>query len=545
MDGTKRAYIARKTAFPKAGTAQYKALQDQTMKYLVQQSELEQKAKGLGITVTDKDVQARIAQIKKQYFGGSQTKYLAQLKAQGLTEALLALNLQGQILSERIYAKVTGNTKVTDADIAKYYAAHKSTYAKAASRDVRHILVNSKTLADSIEAQLKAGASFAVLAKKYSKDPGSAAQGGKLTISKGQTVAPFDKVAFALKLNELSAPVHTTYGWHVIQALSAGQAGDAAAVEGRQDGDLDAAPADEEDRRDQQVGRRREQGVREEDRVPDRLHAAQHGNHDDCRDHDLATSVEGLEQALLDLQRLTEQLRRECPWDRDQTARTIVPHTVEEAYEVADAALAGDDAKLLDELGDLLFQVYFLALLLSEKGEGDLADVARGIHEKLVRRHPHVFGEVQADTAGRVKENWDRIKVEQEGREGVFHDVPATLPGLLYARKVQQRAKSVGFEYPDVAGAVADLDDELRELKDDLDSPERRAEELGDVLFAAVNVARKLEVDPELELRRAADRFRARVETAEKLAASNGENWSELPLEQQDRYFDRAKETTE
>jgi XTP/dITP diphosphohydrolase/tetrapyrrole methylase family protein/MazG family protein/ATP diphosphatase len=259
----------------------------------------------------------------------------------------------------------------------------------------------------------------------------------------------------------------------------------------------------------------------------------------------LATDVEGLEQALLDLQRLTEQLRRECPWDRDQTERTIVPHTVEEAYEVADAALAGDDAKLLDELGDLLFQVYFLALLLSEKGEGDLETVARGIHAKLVRRHPHVFGEVEADTAGRVKENWERIKVEQEGREGVFHDVPNALPGMLYARKVQQRAKSVGFEYPDVAGAVADLDEELRELKDDLESPERRAEELGDVLFAAVNVARKLDVDPELELRRAADRFRARVETAENLAASSGENWSELPLEQQDRYFDRAKETTE
>jgi MazG family protein len=255
--------------------------------------------------------------------------------------------------------------------------------------------------------------------------------------------------------------------------------------------------------------------------------------------------MEGLEQALLDLQHLTERLRHECPWDRDQTARTIVPHTVEEAYEVADAALSGDDTKLLDELGDLLFQVYFLALLLSEKGEGDLAVVARGIHEKLVRRHPHVFGDVEAKTAGRVKENWERIKVEQEGREGVFHDVPNALPGLLYARKVQQRAKSVGFEYPDVAGAVADLDDELRELKDDLGSPERRAEELGDVLFAAVNVARKLDVDPELELRRAADRFRERVETAEMLAASNGENWSELPLEQQDRYFDRAKETTE
>ncbi len=255
--------------------------------------------------------------------------------------------------------------------------------------------------------------------------------------------------------------------------------------------------------------------------------------------------MEGLEQALLDLQRLTEQLRRECPWDRDQTARTIVPHTVEEAYEVADAALAGDDAKLLDELGDLLFQVYFLSLLLSEQGNGDLASVARGVHAKLVRRHPHVFGDVEAKTATRVKENWDRIKREQEGREGVFHDVASALPSLLYARKVQQRAKSAGFEYPDVAGAVADLDDELRELKDDIESPERRAEELGDVLFAAVNVARKLDVDPELELRRAADRFRTRVETAETLAAARGENWSELPLDEQDRYFDLAKETAE
>jgi MazG family protein len=253
--------------------------------------------------------------------------------------------------------------------------------------------------------------------------------------------------------------------------------------------------------------------------------------------------LEGLQEALLDLQRLTEQLRRECPWDREQTAQTIVPHTVEEAYEVADAALADDDAKLLDELGDLLFQVFFLSLMLQEKDKGDIADVARGVHAKLVRRHPHIFGDVEAKTATRVKENWDRIKREQEGREGVFHDVPSSLPGLLYARKVQQRAKSVGFEYPDIAGAVADLDDELRELKDDIESPERRAEELGDVLFAAVNVARKLDVDPELALRRATDRFRTRVETAEKLASSSGENWTELPLEQQDRYFDLAKET--
>ena len=249
--------------------------------------------------------------------------------------------------------------------------------------------------------------------------------------------------------------------------------------------------------------------------------------------------MQGLSEALLELQQLTERLRRECPWDREQTARTIVPHTVEEAYEVADAALADDDAKLLDELGDLLFQVFFLSLLLQERDSGDLEGVTRNVHAKLVRRHPHVFGDVDAATPARVKENWEKIKREQEGREGVFHDVAEALPALLYARKLQQRARAVGFEYPDVQGALADLDDEVRELKEDLDPSE-----LGDVLFAAVNVARKLDVDPELELRLAAQRFRDRVTTAEALAAERGENWSELPLDQQDRYFDLAKETT-
>jgi len=257
-----------------------------------------------------------------------------------------------------------------------------------------------------------------------------------------------------------------------------------------------------------------------------------------------------LAEALLELQELTERLRRDCPWDREQTARTIVPHTVEEAYEVADAALGGDPAKLLDELGDLLFQVYFLALLLAEEGNGDLEAVARNVHEKLVRRHPHVFGEVEAPTPGRVRENWERIKREQEEREGVFHDVAETLPSLLYARKVQRRARAVGFEYPNLAGAMADLDDELRELKAELGqepAPETEPDprvfaELGDVLFAAVNVARRLNVDPELALRAASDRFVMRVERAEELAAGEGKRWTELELDEQDRYFDLAKE---
>jgi len=257
-----------------------------------------------------------------------------------------------------------------------------------------------------------------------------------------------------------------------------------------------------------------------------------------------------LAEALLELQELTERLRRDCPWDREQTARTIVPHTVEEAYEVADAALGGDPAKLLDELGDLLFQVYFLALLLAEEGNGDLEAVARNVQEKLVRRHPHVFGEVEAPTPGRVRENWERIKREQEEREGVFHDVAETLPSLLYARTVQRRARAVGFEYPNLAGAMADLDDELRELKAELGqepAPETEPDprvfaELGDVLFAAVNVARRLNVDPELALRAASDRFVTRVERAEELAAGEGKRWTELELDEQDRYFDLAKE---
>jgi len=250
-----------------------------------------------------------------------------------------------------------------------------------------------------------------------------------------------------------------------------------------------------------------------------------------------------LAEALLDLQELTERLRSDCPWDREQSSRTIVPHTVEEAYEVADAALADDDPKLLDELGDLLFQVYFLALLLEERGAGDLEQAARLIHEKLVRRHPHVFGDVEAKTPERVKENWEAIKREQEDRRGIFHHVPAALPSLLYARKVQLRAAAVGFEYPDLAGALADLEDELVELKAELDGPpERQAAEVGDLLFASVNVARRLGVDPELELRRATQRFVNRVVEAERLAEADGAGFADLELEEQDRYFDRAKE---
>jgi MazG family protein len=259
-----------------------------------------------------------------------------------------------------------------------------------------------------------------------------------------------------------------------------------------------------------------------------------------------------LADALLELQGLTERLRRDCPWDREQTARTIVPHTVEEAYEVADAAFDDRPEKLLDELGDLLFQVYFLSLLLSEQGYGGLEDVARAVHGKLVRRHPHVFGEEEARTAGRVRENWERIKSDQEGREGIFHDVPAALPALLEARKVQRRAAAVGYDWPDLGGPIAEVQEELEELRDEVaragepapetEPDERVADELGDVLFTVVNLARRLNVDPELALRRTSRKFVRRVEAAERLAGEEGRAWRELALEEQDGYYDRVKD---
>jgi MazG family protein len=257
-------------------------------------------------------------------------------------------------------------------------------------------------------------------------------------------------------------------------------------------------------------------------------------------------------QAAGELLELTATLRRECPWDRVQTVESIVPHTLEEAYEVAEAAReAGPSAKLIDELGDLLFQTTFLALLCSEAGLGDWADVADGVSRKLIRRHPHVFGDVEAETAGDVRVRWEQVKVDQEARVGIFHDVPQLLPGLLFARKIQRRAASVGFEYERDAAALADLESEVRELGEELAlRPPHQAErpadpeleaELGDVLFAAVNVARRIGADPELAVRAAARRFRERVERAEALATADGTPFAGLETAEQERYYQRAK----
>jgi MazG family protein len=259
----------------------------------------------------------------------------------------------------------------------------------------------------------------------------------------------------------------------------------------------------------------------------------------------VSASRPAIQQALLRLDELTRRLRRECPWDREQDERTIVPHTLEEAYELADAAHRRDDGKLLDELGDVLFQVHFLSLLLEERGAGDLAAVAEHCRQKLIRRHPHVFSDVEVADAGEVLRNWDQIKKTEEGREqGVFAEVPENLPSLLHARKVQRRASSSGFDFPGVEGPLQSVRDELDELEAAPDA-DARFHELGDVLFAAVNVARKLKVDPELALRAASERFRGRVETAVGLAAREGRAWEDLPPDEQLAYYARGRLTAD
>jgi foldase protein PrsA len=227
MDQAKKNYAANKQQWPAAGTQQYTALRKQAMQFLVQRAEFEQKAADLGIKVTDSDVDKQLATIKAQYFGKGgkcdptcEKKFSAELKKQNLTTDQVRDDVGANVVQNKIYEKVTAGVQVSDKDVADYYKKNKAQYVQPESRDVRHILVKKKALADQIYQQLLSGASFAALAKKYSTDPSSKDSGGKLTISKGRQVPEFDKVAFKLKAHQIAKPVKTTYGWHVIEALT-------------------------------------------------------------------------------------------------------------------------------------------------------------------------------------------------------------------------------------------------------------------------------------------------------------------------------------
>jgi parvulin-like peptidyl-prolyl isomerase len=221
IDRSKRQAKLQKQTFPKVGTAEYKTVQSNLVTYLVRRTENEKEAAALGIAVTDAQVQSRLDQVKKQYYKNDDKKFMQAVKAQGLTLAQVQSDIRGQLLSQKLVDKLTQDVKVSDAEVQRYYDHNQSQYAIPESREVRHILVKTKAEAESIRSQLLKGADFAALAKKYSQDPGSKAQGGKLTISKGQTVPSFEEASFTLATMQLSQPVKTQFGYHLIQPLGA------------------------------------------------------------------------------------------------------------------------------------------------------------------------------------------------------------------------------------------------------------------------------------------------------------------------------------
>jgi tetrapyrrole methylase family protein/MazG family protein len=252
---------------------------------------------------------------------------------------------------------------------------------------------------------------------------------------------------------------------------------------------------------------------------------------------------------LVRFHQLARTLREQCPWDQEQTHHSLVRYLLEETYEVVDALEALDpddpstDDALVEELGDLLYQIEFHATIAEQEGRFTMADVARGVHDKLVRRHPHVFGDTVATDSDTVLANWDAIKRVEKGRTSVFDGVPTSQPSLSYAYAVQRKASKVGFDWPDVDGALPKIAEEAAEVRAAADSGDEMQvhAEVGDLLFAVVNVARHLGVEPEAALRAATLKFRRRFEQVEALATERGIDLHDAELASLDALWDEIK----
>ncbi len=250
--------------------------------------------------------------------------------------------------------------------------------------------------------------------------------------------------------------------------------------------------------------------------------------------------------ALLEVMARLRDPDNGCPWDREQTYATIVPHTIEEAYEVADAIAREDWPELQAELGDLLFQVVFYAQIAREEGRFDFDDVANGIVEKMTRRHPHVFSDARYANAAEQTAAWERIKAAEKPERpvGVLDGIPLTLPALTRAVKLQKKAARVGFDWGAVEPVLAKIEEEIAEIRHEIASaapPERLADELGDVLFACANLARHLQIDPEAAVRGTNAKFERRFRRIEAWLAEEGRTPAESTLAEMDALWERAK----
>lgn len=233
-----------------------------------------------------------------------------------------------------------------------------------------------------------------------------------------------------------------------------------------------------------------------------------------------------------------------CPWDREQTHKSIVKNAVEEAYEVVHAIETDDVAGLREELGDLLLQVVLHAQIAADDGEFTIDDVVAEVADKIVRRHPHVFGDAEAGTPTEVLATWDTIKRAEKAEKGkgLLGDVPHALPALMLAQTISRKAVGAGFEWDSLDGVWAKVHEELEELKATEPGSPEAADEIGDVLFTVVNLARKQGIDAETALRGTCDKFRGRWESMEAAASVEGRDISELTLDEQEALWQRAKE---
>ncbi len=245
---------------------------------------------------------------------------------------------------------------------------------------------------------------------------------------------------------------------------------------------------------------------------------------------------------------IMDRLREEngCPWDREQTRQSLKPYLIEEAYEVIDAIEENAPEKIREELGDLLFQIVFHARVSKEAGEFDMADIIRTISEKMIRRHPHVFGDVKVKNSQEVLLNWEKIKQEEkkEFKNSVLEGVPRHIPSLLMAHRLQVKAARVGFDWPHISQAMDKVREEFAEFEEAIKNqkPEAMEEELGDILFSLVNVARFIEINPEEALRKTIQKFIVRFRYIEENIRRNNLDFNDIGLQEMDRLWEESKD---
>lgn len=246
-------------------------------------------------------------------------------------------------------------------------------------------------------------------------------------------------------------------------------------------------------------------------------------------------------ERLLDIM---DDLREKCPWDKKQTLESLRHLTIEETYELADAILDNDLQELKGEIGDLMLHLVFYSKIGSEKGAFDITDVLNGICDKLVHRHPHIYGDVEADDEEAVKRNWEKLKLK-EGKESVLSGVPRSLPALVKAGRIQDKVKGIGFDWDNRSQVLEKVKEEIEELEVEVNQKsDRIEEEFGDVLFSMINYARFIDINPETALERTNKKFIKRFKHMEKTIKENGKSFDEMNLEEMDKFWNQAKHKT-